>query len=564
MSSENSNENTFYLGLCMAGAVSAGSYTAGVMDYLLEALGEWEKRKNEPGVPVHKVQIPVMGGASAGGMTSILTTTVLNSPHTPIDKPSENLLAEHPENKFYHTWVDLSQGDVLDKMLDTSDIKSGGLTSGLNSAFIDEIAQRVVTTEADKTKWLPLPGYIKPGLKIFSTLTNLQGFEYTADFGPDKPQTRKYHMSIHNDYACFELTETEILGSNGGWVPLNLKDNINVDMARDAAIATGAFPVGLKSRLFSRDASYVNANLWLKKYLSNNPVDPGNYESLNVDGGLINNEPFEKVRDVLFELTGQEAKAYRDFSTFTSTVVMIEPFPTQKPKPISKFQGLMNVMGLTLSSMINQMRSKPVEISDALSKSCAAQFLIAPSRFVNGPEGEMVNVTGELAIACGTLNGFGGFLNKEFRVHDYFLGRHNCKIFLRDYFTIPESALEENEIFRQGYANADRARFKSTKDDGYQIIPIFAETTDYSFPQLKFKSGGSWPILEEKDIDQYKSRLKDRIQAILLNLADLSGSSKFLIWAGAKIVLNRVLSNAVIKKIKRDLVTWKLLPEQDN
>lgn len=562
MSSENKNENTFYIGLCMAGAVSAGSYTAGVMDYLLEALGEWEKRKNEPGVPTHKVQIPVMGGASAGGMTSILTTTVLNSLHIPIDKPTENLLADHPENKFYHTWVDLSQGDVLEKMLDTADIKNGGLVSGLNSAFIDEIAQRVVAMEADKTKWLPLPAYIKPGLKIFSTLTNLEGFNYTADFGPDKPQTRKYHMSIHNDYACFELTESDIIGSNGGWIPLNLKNDVNIDLARDAAIATGAFPIGLKSRLLNRDASYVNSNLWLKKYLSNNPVEAGNYQTLNVDGGLINNEPFEKVRDVLYELTGQEAKDYRDFDKFTSTVLMIEPFPTQKPKPISKLQDLMNVLGLTLSSMINQMRSKPLEISDALSKSCAGQFLVAPSRIVNGANGEVLNVTGELAIACGTLNGFGGFLNKEFRVHDYFLGRHNCKIFLRDYFTIPESALENNEIFKQGYANADRERFKSTKDGGYQIIPVFAEHTDYTFPQLKFKSGESWPILEDQDIDKYKSSLKDRIQAILLNVAALSGTSKFLIWAGAKIVLNRVLSNAVIRKIKKDLITWKLLPDR--
>lgn len=562
MSSENKNENTFYIGLCMAGAVSAGSYTAGVMDYLLEALGEWEKRKNEPGVPTHKVQIPVMGGASAGGMTSILTTTVLNSLHIPIDKPTENLLADHPENKFYHTWVDLSQGDVLEKMLDTADIKNGGLVSGLNSAFIDEIAQRVVAMEADKTKWLPLPAYIKPGLKIFSTLTNLEGFNYTADFGPDKPQTRKYHMSIHNDYACFELTESDIIGSNGGWIPLNLKNDVNIALARDAAIATGAFPIGLKSRLLNRDASYVNSNLWLKKYLSNNPVEAGNYQTLNVDGGLINNEPFEKVRDVLYELTGQEAKDYRDFDKFTSTVLMIEPFPTQKPKPISKLQDLMNVLGLTLSSMINQMRSKPLEISDALSKSCAGQFLVAPSRIVNGANGEVLNVTGELAIACGTLNGFGGFLNKEFRVHDYFLGRHNCKIFLRDYFTVPESALENNEIFKQGYANADRERFKSTKDGGYQIIPVFAEHTDYTFPQLKFKSGESWPILEDQDIDKYKSKLKDRIQAILLNVAALSGTSKFLIWAGAKIVLNRVLSNAVIRKIKKDLITWKLLPDR--
>lgn len=43
----------FQLGLCMARAVSAGSYTAGVMDYLTEALEEWEKRRgllHHPGI----------------------------------------------------------------------------------------------------------------------------------------------------------------------------------------------------------------------------------------------------------------------------------------------------------------------------------------------------------------------------------------------------------------------------------------------------------------------------------------------------------------------------------
>ena len=33
-------QNTFYVGLCMAGAVSGGAYTAGVLDYLIEALEE--------------------------------------------------------------------------------------------------------------------------------------------------------------------------------------------------------------------------------------------------------------------------------------------------------------------------------------------------------------------------------------------------------------------------------------------------------------------------------------------------------------------------------------------
>jgi hypothetical protein len=34
------NKPVFYVDLCMAGAVSAGAYTSGVMDYLTEAMDE--------------------------------------------------------------------------------------------------------------------------------------------------------------------------------------------------------------------------------------------------------------------------------------------------------------------------------------------------------------------------------------------------------------------------------------------------------------------------------------------------------------------------------------------
>lgn len=42
----------FKIGLCMAGAVSAGTYTAGAIDYLIEALDEWQRRKesNDPSI----------------------------------------------------------------------------------------------------------------------------------------------------------------------------------------------------------------------------------------------------------------------------------------------------------------------------------------------------------------------------------------------------------------------------------------------------------------------------------------------------------------------------------
>lgn len=41
------NENTFKLCITMAGAVSAGAYTAGVLDYLIETLDLWEKARKK-------------------------------------------------------------------------------------------------------------------------------------------------------------------------------------------------------------------------------------------------------------------------------------------------------------------------------------------------------------------------------------------------------------------------------------------------------------------------------------------------------------------------------------
>lgn len=41
------NQPKFKICLTMAGAVSAGAFTAGVLDYLLETLDVWEKAKQK-------------------------------------------------------------------------------------------------------------------------------------------------------------------------------------------------------------------------------------------------------------------------------------------------------------------------------------------------------------------------------------------------------------------------------------------------------------------------------------------------------------------------------------
>ena len=53
------SDRTFELGLVMAGAISAGAYSAGVADFLFEALDAYEEEKRKPGWdgPIHDVRI---------------------------------------------------------------------------------------------------------------------------------------------------------------------------------------------------------------------------------------------------------------------------------------------------------------------------------------------------------------------------------------------------------------------------------------------------------------------------------------------------------------------------
>ena len=59
----------FKIVINMAGAISAGAYTAGVLDFMTEALDAWSKAKAAgEEVPQHDVVIEGFSGASAGGL----------------------------------------------------------------------------------------------------------------------------------------------------------------------------------------------------------------------------------------------------------------------------------------------------------------------------------------------------------------------------------------------------------------------------------------------------------------------------------------------------------------
>src|SRR5690606_22303428 len=260
------------------------------------------------------------------------------------------------------------------------------------------------------------------------------------------------------------------------------------------------FPLGLKPRMLERDAKHVVEIPWLRSYFKDLETVPNQkIKTLNVDGGMINNEPFEKVRELLDNITTSKhsidkeelSQMNSNYNTFENTVLMVDPFPSVDPAEFDFKSDLSSIVGKTLSAMTAQMRAKPVDYKSAMEMVDASRYIISPSREIRDKDNKIIgDPFGVTAIACGTLSGFGGFLSKEFRIHDYYLGRFNCEIFLRDYFTVPESALHGNAIFREGYAGvASKDSFSSTAtgDKRYQIIPIFTTAPEpETFPMPKF------------------------------------------------------------------------------
>jgi predicted acylesterase/phospholipase RssA len=553
-------QQPFYVGLCMAGAVSAGAYTAGVIDFLIEALENWETNRGKPGVPNHRVKIPVIGGASAGGMTGIITASAINHAIKPVSKiDPTDFFKSHPENKFWHSWVDMIDKDMFPHLLKNNDISKGHILSLFNSSFIDAIAERALQVSSEPRIDRQ---YFEKNLKLFTTLTSLRGLSYNVDFLGVNQDPDKYCISRHNDYVTFEVNTTQY--KNDGWIPLDFTDRESVKLAKDAAMATGAFPVGLRSREVSRKIEYMNDNAWLRDITSISPVKHDPYVALNVDGGVINNEPFEKVRDVLISLTGQGPAQFNSYNHFTSTVLMIDPFPSEPPL-YNDSDKLVHVVGSTLSALINQVRVKPQYLEDAMASDKSGQFLITPSRTVPRMDGLAAEKqVGSRAIACGAFEGFSGFLHKEFRIHDYFLGRANCEKFLRDHFTVPA---DSTNLVVQGYAHLsedEKIKYYSISDKkkSVPIIPVISTRTAHKYMPV-FSSGTDWPIRLEEEIDRFKDPAQDRIYSMIMNLAEYSWWMHGFLAIGTWAVLKRRIARVALNMIKQSLANHQLLKSKD-
>lgn len=429
------------LGICMAGAVSAGAYTAGVIDCLMETLERWQQQKDaikkklankealtkeEECVPLHDIEIEVLSGASAGGMTAAITAlsffdhSYLNKKEGQVAKENYDFpTSDFEPSKLFHAWTNMvdDKKTTIEKLLSTKNCKAlHEMESLLDSTVIDNIADQAVPEKFN----LETPAYVSKNLNVYMTVSSLEGLPINLDFS-NTTETRN-QFSIHNGVFGFTLGDFK----KSYYPSFTLSEKLLPDFM-NITKATGAFPIGFVPRIIKLREVDLQNFVKFQKEEYNVDIDQkaGDYEFTAVDGGLINNEPH-----------GITAKHLSKVNPDGHNILLfIDPFPTvtnvteKKEAKIAK-GTVLNIIPKLFSAARNHSMAKQDHLIDAVNLK-ENHYIIYPRK------------NGIYQIACGFMGGFGGFLKKSFRVHDYQLGRKNCQAFLRYHFVKSEAFFNE-------------------------------------------------------------------------------------------------------------------------
>jgi hypothetical protein len=587
-------EKHFKIALAMSGAISAGAYTAGVFDFLMEALSEWEKHKLDehgrprPGVPQHRVSIVSLAGASAGAITAALGVTSAarglkeTGDRTPV--PGKDAFHNLPE--LYSAWVDSI--DFQDQMVTTPSGKKT-LAGLLNTTDLVKIKNRKPTTieitSVLNSESLPVVGrnavgsgrkqngkspWFSDDLHLFLTITNLRGVPYSVKFqsGADD---YSYIMSSHGDWAHYRFTDLGTASFRSPWAHAGYFQDIELerlpkkpdDILTDPlwsdyltnAITSGAFPFGLKAQnvrkpipAYSKKIFLLPFSLavmetvrakWPDKFIEQNPLD---LNFTGVDGGALDNDPFQVLRYTLMtrppvDEPGTDTEADR-------CVLMISPFPEPPNFELEDDKAtrtdLVSVMKGLVSTFTQNSRYKPAELLRTFDVNDVSAWRIGPTRWSGQDEAH--------AIACGLLGGFGGFLHKEFRRHDYELGRQNCQRFLAHWFGVDKNNphIDPGCSLPQpiGRKTADNLK---VPEERVAIIPLCGTAAE--LVQVR-----PWPVVSQDEFVKFRQQAIDRAQALWEALPSQSWWINIGLGAVWRFYVKKRIKDATVGAMATDLV----------
>ncbi|HSY68922.1 MAG TPA: patatin-like phospholipase family protein [Edaphobacter sp.] len=262
------------LAITIAGAVSLGSYEAGVLYEVLDAI---HQHNCVPGTPdEERIEIDVLTGASAGAMTAAIVAQKMLYAADEFRDPYDNPL--------YNVWVkQINLVELLNTTNGGSPESESPLRSIFSSNMVERIAAGSLTARYASGEVPPRVTHMAAAksISLGMTLTNLNGVDYGYDMQPNG----KYIYTQHED----QLTRVV---SVGGTDHREIWEEI-----RDASVASGAYPLAFRAKELERKrADYTKTNLepWTD--------DPSRFTY--TDGGVLQNEPLGMAKKLVNAIDG--------------------------------------------------------------------------------------------------------------------------------------------------------------------------------------------------------------------------------------------------------------------
>jgi hypothetical protein len=427
------------LAIVISGAVSLGSYEAGVTYEVLEAIAQHNEKTDAEGRTDERIEIDVITGASAGGMTAtILAKALLYHGRS---------MREAYSNPLYKAWVEdvkMLRDNITDKdpgllEVDDPDLHKASL---LNTELLNRIAEHILPDDFQQSSrnypvTTPHPAISKSSqeLLVGVAMGNLNGFPLSLALNqglglansPDK--TKEFTYSQYKDHFVFRLArpddpqaeplleeweEYELAQNQPAWRRRSgEKASPTWAEIREVALSSGAFPFAFATRQIERhsDQDSSPAALYLKRdsdrkrqrmeVNKQNLSDWTKGQYVYTDGGVFENEPIGLAMHLIDSLPNAPGRNDEDrFFLFIA--------PGARKADVDPF--------------LNSSGSDHLSVAKAL-----ASAIMGQSRFQDwilkaehGHVPKVLAVTSRDEVLLGDVfSAFAGFLEEKFRAYDY-------------------------------------------------------------------------------------------------------------------------------------------------
>jgi predicted acylesterase/phospholipase RssA len=397
------------LAVVISGAVSLGSYEAGVMYEVLEAIARHNENATSDS---ERIEIDVITGASAGGMTACILAQHLICGDQPLPDNPEQCLREPYNNPLYNAWV--KEVDIT-KLLDVA--VSEQKFSLLQTEVVEKIGSKYLQDKPVMNKRHPAAA---PKIYVGVAMSNLSGFNFsistdyarsnkdqtegkpkgTKEFSYTRYKDQFFCVASRNESGDATLVEIDRLTKRD---PLTHQGIIQWDKFRDTSrdtnwkelrevgLSSGAFPFAFKARKIKRFGG-------LGKRKNRDA------EYLYTDGGVFENEPIGMAKTLVEEIDQKDSSSKRYYLYIAPSLRKL----SENPFTQNKEANFLVVGVALLNSIFQQSRFQDWVMEE----------MDAPVFSITATDFELIG---------DVFSAFGGFLEEKFRAYDYNIGREQAR-----------------------------------------------------------------------------------------------------------------------------------------